>query len=63
MCHQCEIDGDHGQPCPIIEAEIDKWEMAARNGEEALEAFYAAPKGTPSATWPVTVDSDAPIPF
>jgi len=45
MCFQCTRDGDHGQPCPEIEAESDAYnadlEFAASLGEEALEAFHA----------------------
>jgi hypothetical protein len=66
MCRQCEIDGDHGQPCPEHEALIDAFEAEARLGEEALETFYAArrkPAPEPLTWGQVAADPDLEIPF
>jgi hypothetical protein len=67
MCYQCERDGDHGQPCPEHEAwleELAEFDRAAALGEEALEAYYFAPKANPlNRPWPEVVAADADIPF
>lgn len=70
MCYRCIQDGDHGQPCPEIEAEIYDWEMAqqaASLGEEALEEFYHGKPSQAKAVWggvEIEPEGDDPyIPF